>query len=321
MKKFDPQKELNNLRTNNKSEINNMMVPLLVIGCAMLGMVGYTFSVNLENKAPKEYTIKLDLENTNVNSYVKTVKEGKFSDKIDTDSTFASINCTKGDLKYNAELNTIYSDNINSDVECVVSYLGDGTKMIDFNSMNTINDNTGISYYYQGDSANNYVRFHDMIFRIVRVNGDGSYRLLLDSSIGSGNIYNYNDILVNWFNTYLATDEYIVTSDYDYNNYSLLNESNLSTLVNMDSFNISNVGLLSLKEVYNINKGVTNSYIPNNMLLGNKYDESNTWITRDGNLNYDSNYGSFDIRPVINIKAVKFVGQGTIESPFEIGDK
>jgi hypothetical protein len=57
------------------------------------------------------------------------------------------------------------------------------------------------------------------------------------------------------------------------------------------------------------------------MLLGNKYDENNTWITRDGNLNYDSNYGSFDIRPVINIKAVKFVGQGTIESPFEIGDK
>jgi hypothetical protein len=89
----------------------------------------------------------------------------------------------------------------------------------------------------------------------------------------------------------------------------------------MDSFNISNVGLLSLKEVYNINKGVTNSYIQNNMLLGNMFDDNNSWITRDGNLNYDSSYGAYDIRPVINIKAVKFSGQGTIESPFEIEDK
>ncbi len=55
-------------------------------------------------------------------------------------------------------------------------------------------DDKGTSYYFRGE-ANNYVKFgtgttsnnqskHDLMWRIVRINGDGSIRLVLDSDIG-----------------------------------------------------------------------------------------------------------------------------------------
>ena len=46
-------------------------------------------------------------------------------------------------------------------------------------------DDYGTSYYYRGPVSNNYVSFANKTWRIVRINGDGSVRLVLDSSAGS----------------------------------------------------------------------------------------------------------------------------------------
>jgi len=40
------------------------------------------------------------------------------------------------------------------------------------------NDNDGISYYFRGDVENNYVRFAGYWWRIIRINGDGSIRMI-----------------------------------------------------------------------------------------------------------------------------------------------
>ncbi len=40
-------------------------------------------------------------------------------------------------------------------------------------------DNDGTSYYFRGSSSNNYVKFADYTWRILRINGDGSIRLIL----------------------------------------------------------------------------------------------------------------------------------------------
>ena len=56
-------------------------------------------------------------------------------------------------------------------------------------------DDDGESYYFRGAVENNYVKFgkgktwnnqeeHDLMWRIVRINGDGSLRLILNESIG-----------------------------------------------------------------------------------------------------------------------------------------
>ena len=41
-------------------------------------------------------------------------------------------------------------------------------------------DNDGNSYYYRGDVNDNYVNFADMCWRIVRINGDGTTKLVLE---------------------------------------------------------------------------------------------------------------------------------------------
>ena len=43
-----------------------------------------------------------------------------------------------------------------------------------------IDDDDGISYYYRGSVKNNYVKYAGYYWRIVRINGDGSVRLLYD---------------------------------------------------------------------------------------------------------------------------------------------
>lgn len=46
-------------------------------------------------------------------------------------------------------------------------------------------DDYGISYYYRGNVVNNYVSFAGYTWRIMRINGDGSVRLILNGDIGS----------------------------------------------------------------------------------------------------------------------------------------
>ena len=44
-------------------------------------------------------------------------------------------------------------------------------------------DNDGTSYYYRGAVENNYLMFADYCWRIIRVNGDGSIRLIYDGNM------------------------------------------------------------------------------------------------------------------------------------------
>ena len=46
--------------------------------------------------------------------------------------------------------------------------------------LNTASDDYGTSYYFRGNVIDNYVNFANLTWRIVRINGDGSIRLILD---------------------------------------------------------------------------------------------------------------------------------------------
>ena len=56
-------------------------------------------------------------------------------------------------------------------------------------------DNDGEVYYFAGNPTDNYVSFANLIWRIVRINGDGSIRLILNDA---GSIFSF-------FNTYAVT--------------------------------------------------------------------------------------------------------------------
>ncbi len=48
-------------------------------------------------------------------------------------------------------------------------------------------DNYGTSYYFRGNVSNNYVKFAGFYWRIVRINGDGSIRLIYDGTVAHQN--------------------------------------------------------------------------------------------------------------------------------------
>lgn len=50
-----------------------------------------------------------------------------------------------------------------------------------------LEDNYGTSYYYRGAVTNNYVKFGNYYWRIIRINGDGSLRMIYDGTSAHSN--------------------------------------------------------------------------------------------------------------------------------------
>ena len=57
-------------------------------------------------------------------------------------------------------------------------------------------DNYGTSYYYHGNVQNNYVKFANFYWRIVRINGDGSIRMIYDGTSAHENGEVSNDRII-----------------------------------------------------------------------------------------------------------------------------
>ena len=69
-------------------------------------------------------------------------------------------------------------------------------------------DAYGTSYYYRGNVTNNYVKFADKYWRIIRINGDGSVRVIYDgtSTHANGESSTDRQIGISEFNLYWKKD-------------------------------------------------------------------------------------------------------------------
>lgn len=74
-------------------------------------------------------------------------------------------------------------------------------------------DNYGTSYYYRGNVSNNYVKFGDFYWRIIRINGDGSIRIIYDGTSahtnGESNIDRLALTDVEWNTTHINDVKYV----------------------------------------------------------------------------------------------------------------
>ena len=96
--------------------------------------------------------------------------------------------------------------------------------------------------------------FNGMMFRIVRINGDGSYRVVLDESdlsfnYGVSNYFsdsNLQMVLNKWFNENLKGSKYVVEGEFDISSYT---DVDVDTLVNLDGSYNSYVGTLNARDL------------------------------------------------------------------------
>lgn len=325
MKKFNPN-EYNDLQMSTKkngSTINNFFVPVLIVACSCLAMLGITFSSKLLENDTGLYKVRVDIINGNEEYLEKMVTEGAFRAEINSNNSFGSISCTKGDLKYDPLTNTISSVYINRDTSCILVFKEDGEKYINVEELTPINDNTGASYYYKADANNNYIMVNGKMFRIVRVNGNNTLRVMLNEVILSSNYgneeylsSNLRNTLRTWYNNNLSGLSYVVQGDFDNNNYE--GEQENDTLIDFNGYAYDYVGTLSAREAEIISEGVSNNYLNtvNGMWLMNPSGYDKAHYFKDGRVVVGLLDEVHSVRPVINIKVDKLKGLGTATNPY-----
>ena len=95
------------------------------------------------------------------------------------DLTTGKVKCEKGN-KTQTELT--FKEKVLGENNSNIVTTGDG--------LYSKTTNTGTTYYYKGAVENNYVKFADKVFRIVRINEDGTIRLITQDNVIASQTFN-----------------------------------------------------------------------------------------------------------------------------------
>lgn len=287
------------------------------------GSDGYVkLGIILKSAENKNYTLKFTLKNK-LNQPIEYYNDKKFSANIKINS-----------LKINASIKTATNYLLANNIICGEEEQG---------LFKTNDTNSGLeSYYYKGSVLNNYVKFNNEFWRIVRINEDGSIRIIKDENIKTNiifsedkladdaNDYNNSNIkneLENYYNNNMKQYETMLTSQNYCIKKSVVRNENYKTRENdkmyleynaslkCDEENIFKIGLISYDEA--VLSGLSYS---NNSLsyLNNGYDK-NTWTITSAGVNNWTNEkyawyidnslketsvinDKISIRPVVNLK-------------------
>lgn len=324
MQKFNPKeyKDLQMSTKKNGSTINNFFVPVLIVACSCLAMLGITFSSKLVGNDTDIYTVRVDIINGEEEFFETKVTEGAFRHVLASNNSYGSISCTSGELKYDPITTTISSVYVNRDTYCILVFKDDGTKFINVDDLNPVNDNHGTSYYYKADADNNYIIVNNKLFRIIRVNGDGSLRVMLNEVVLSSDYgneeYTYSNlknVLYNWFNVNMNGLSYVVQGDFDNNNYEGFE---VVDLIDYDSYLYDSVGTLSVREASLMLEGVKYNFLDtvNGVWLMNPSGFDKAHYIKDGKIEVGSLNETHNVRPVINIRVDGLKGDGTQNNPY-----
>ncbi len=90
------------------------------------------------------------------------------------------------------EDNTVIDANLNNDIPNLTT-TSQAANDSGFYRLNYADNNeTKTTYFYRGNTNNNYVSFAGQTWRIVRINEDGTIRLVLNSGINNNTLYTFN---------------------------------------------------------------------------------------------------------------------------------
>ncbi len=221
-------------------------------------------------------------------------------------------------------------------------------------------DDIGVTYYFRGNVQNNYVSFANLLWRIVRINGDGTIRLVLNEPTETISSYyttdnpafefdksNIKEFLETWYQdklsdytNYIANSKFCSDINADGSNtylaYTRIMTNKIPTFNCLGTIINNNIGLLTVDEV--ILAGASPSSNNQSFYLYNSSIEE-PWYTMSGAKGSDSSLNMFmvgingnildnisgnlyrNVRPVINlIKNIEMTGTGTISDPYRMID-
>lgn len=199
------------------------------------------------------------------------------------------------------------------------------------NSSNFVNING--TYYFKNDASNNYVKYSNMIWRIVKVDKNNGITLISDDIItnlayGKNKEYN-NSYIYKWLNyndnekntgilehnlhdkdKYLEKIEVCIDKKDKISNSSCQNTNN-------DGY----IGILNIEDY--VNTGADDSFVNNSQsfyLSGTNQDDENWFVTTDNKISSSDGEDILGIKPTIKLKNdITIVsGNGNENSPYVI---
>ena len=204
---------------------------------------------NLSNTEIYKYLIVIYIDNNLAgNDVINATFNGNISadatqGKLNADYTLQKLNSLNStitvDTSHTPDFSTVSGNNgvKHNDDDTTVSNQGDGT-----NGIYVSEDDFGTSYYFRGAVENNYVSFANYYWRIIRINGDGTIRMIYAGTSPHENGYNdssTNDMIIGTskYNSSSNDNAYIGymygtagASTYD-ETHSNTNNSTIKTLV------------------------------------------------------------------------------------------
>ena len=181
------------------------------------------------------------------------------------------------------------------------------------------------SYIYKGDVDNNYLKYNNMLWRIVRINADNSIDIILDdyisilpwdskvTSFKESGIYHYlnHDFLDN-----LDKDMLVSTS---------FCEDKIDDLTNITCEKQNTNSYVKLLDVANFLNSVRNkkTYLTSSdeIFWLADYSSDKIWHTNGANVSQSEVNSFYEIRPMVRLKGTTIYskGDGGKDTPFEVG--
>lgn len=135
-------------------------------------------------------------------------------------------------------------------------------------------DDSGLTYYFRGAVANNYVQINNNLWRIVRINGDGSVKLVLNELIDD--LTQYNETINNYEELENSTITKILESYYD------INLKEYDSLIANTKFCSENTKIEETNtKIYNGYTRLIKDNIPTFNCLGTTYNKKIGLLTAD----------------------------------------
>lgn len=342
------EKQIITLKINNNGSSN------IKYGVLLDSSISELINIKLVELSDNDIT---GILNTNSSKYIKLYVENNSTElvtlKFKMEATYETLNFDTDKYTINSKIDSInkyklkLNDSILLDNRINKETEGENTT---FNLYKN-EDDYGETWYFKGKQDYNYVTFANYIWRIVRINGNNTTRLILNNVLDEKTKYNETNELGYEYNN--STIESSINKFYEtnikdnYNNYLTngifcnnkfdLNEkvtislrcseqtiedySDISYLIAMLSMNElelskdeNNLTYLYDKDIFNELNGYwwTMSYNENNNLIVSNMS--------DNTIN-DVIYNSEGyIRPVININENVLIesGNGTIDMPYQL---
>ena len=292
---------ITDIKSITSTSLNSQSFDIVAMGSITSSGVKDILVRQLSNEEIYKYIIVIYVDN---NLAGNDITEGVFTGNISADATQGLINAdyTLNRL-YNLN-NSIVLDTTHTPDFTTVSGsngkdnnnntgLGDGTKGI-YKS----EDDFGTSYYFRGAVDNNYVKFADFYWRIIRINGDGSIRMIYAGTSAHANGESEND-------SHIGDSKYNV--NYQDNGYVGYMYGNFTTPTNCstDDNNVTTCtgGSTSYEEAHaNINDSTIKTYID---------DWYNTYLSNYSYAIADTIYcNDRSVTPVESLASIALTGTG-----------